>query len=92
MNIIDIAEKIADKHGITKTSARKFTDELFLETSMMLELGHPIRIAGFGFLKTIHAKARIGRNPKKPETAVLIPARRRIVFKQSKEQKNVIDK
>jgi integration host factor subunit alpha len=79
MNIYEVGERIADRSGISKPAMKKFIDNLFVEAGIMLELGHDIRIPGFGKLKMISVKARVGRNPKTNEE-VPIPPRRRIKY------------
>jgi nucleoid DNA-binding protein len=50
-----------------------------------LAKGDRVELRNFGVFEIKIRKARIGRNPKKPETDVSIPARAAVKFKAGKE-------
>ena len=52
-----------------------------------LVAGQNIEFRDFGVFEIITRKARIGRNPNKPEDTVTIPKRRVVKFKPGKEMK-----
>ena len=52
-----------------------------------LSRGQNVELRNFGVFEIQVRKARIGRNPNKPEIDVLIPARAAVKFKPGKELK-----
>ena len=52
-----------------------------------LSSGQNVQLRNFGVFEIQVRKARIGRNPNKPETDVLIPSRAVVKFKPGKELK-----
>lgn len=53
-------------------------------------LGRPVELRNFGVFELQVRKKRIGRNPNKPETDVIIPERTIIKFKAGKELKSAL--
>ena len=54
--------------------------------------GRNVELRNFGVFEVQRRKARIGRNPNKPEADVVIPARAVVKFKSGKELKRDIKK
>ena len=52
-----------------------------------LSSGQNVELRNFGVFQIQVRKARIGRNPNKPETDVIIPTRAVVKFKAGKELK-----
>lgn len=52
--------------------------------------GRPVELRNFGVFELQVRKKRIGRNPNKPETDVVIPERTIIKFKAGKELKSAL--
>jgi nucleoid DNA-binding protein len=57
-----------------------------------LAKGRNVELRNFGVFEIQRRKARIGRNPNKPEADVVIPARAVVKFKFGKEMKKEIKK
>ncbi len=57
-----------------------------------LSSGQHIEFRDFGVLEVQTHKARIGRNPRRPEDTVTIPARKVVKFKPSKKLKLALAK
>lgn len=57
-----------------------------------LAKGHNVELRNFGVLEVQKRKARVGRNPNKPETEVVIPERAVVKFKSGKILKQLIKK
>ena len=55
-----------------------------------LKQGQHIEFREFGVFQVIVRKARIGRNPTRPENVVRIPARRVVKFKPGRLMKQII--
>ncbi len=54
--------------------------------------GRNVELRNFGVLEVQKRKARVGRNPNKPETEVVIPERAVVKFKSGKILKQLIKK
>lgn len=70
----DIAERLQDEIG-SLSDARKFTDAFFDTLTDIIASADKTKIHNFGVFRSVHKKARIGRNPKTGEPAT-ISARR----------------
>ncbi|MEI6862531.1 MAG: HU family DNA-binding protein [Verrucomicrobiota bacterium] len=57
-----------------------------------LAKGRNVELRNFGVLEVQRRKARVGRNPNKPETEVVIPERAVVKFKSGKILKQLIKK
>ena len=55
-----------------------------------LSEGRNVELRNFGVFEVQVRKSRIGRNPNKPETDVVIPKRAVIKFKAGKELRNAL--
>lgn len=83
----DIAEHLFDEVGFNKTESKAFVDSFFNQIKTHLVNGDSVKISGFGHFMTRGKSARIGRNPKTGEEAV-ITARRVAFFRASQKLKN----
>lgn len=80
----DISIVIANQHQIPQSQAYAIIDTTFQALlSNIVENGH-VELRGFGVFEIVERKGRKGRNPKKPEQEVWIPARKTIKFKASR--------
>ena len=83
----DIVLDIYDKTDFPQKDVRA-TVQLTLDAiSAALSEGRNVELRNFGVFEVQVRKSRIGRNPNKPETDVLIPTRAVIKFKAGKELK-----
>ena len=83
----DIVLDIYDKTDFPQKDVRA-TVQLTLDAiSAALTEGRNVELRNFGVFEVQVRKSRIGRNPNKPETDVLIPTRAVIKFKAGKELK-----
>ncbi len=80
----DLADKLREKFGLTSGDAYKLVDVIFEEISESLLNGEEVKFAGFGTFKILEKNARMGRNPKTGEPAV-ITARNVVTFRPSTE-------
>jgi len=87
MNIADIADRLADAHGLTKTAARQIVGDVFDIVASGAAKGGEVALAGFGKFKVTDRPARAGRNPRtgKPMT---IAASKKIAFTPAKGLKD----
>lgn len=75
MNKQDLAAKIADDTGMTKTSAAAAIESLIDGITRSLKKGNPVSFVGFGTFKVSQRKARTARNPR-TGASIKIPKRR----------------
>jgi nucleoid DNA-binding protein len=83
----DIVLDIYDKTNFAQKEVRE-TVQLTLDAiAQALSEGRNVELRNFGVFEVQIRKSRIGRNPNKPETDVVIPKRAVIKFKAGKEMK-----
>lgn len=83
----DIVLDIYDKTDFPQKEVRE-TVQLTLDAiAEALSEGRNVELRNFGVFEVQVRKSRIGRNPNKPETDVVIPKRAVIKFKAGKELK-----
>ena len=92
MNKAELVAAVADKTNSTKKDAEASINA-FLETvEAALKKGDKVQLIGFGTFETRSRKARQGRNPRKPDEIIKIPASKAPVFKAGKALKDAINK
>ena len=83
----DIVLDIYEKTNFAQKEIRE-TVQLTLDAiAEALSQGRNVELRNFGVFEVQVRKSRIGRNPNKPETDVVIPARAVVKFKAGKELK-----
>ena len=83
----DIVLDIYEKKGFPQKQVKE-TVQLTLDViAQALGEGRNVELRKFGVFQIQKRKSRIGRNPNKPETDVIIPSRAVIKFKAGKELK-----
>ena len=87
----DLAIKLRDKFGFTMSQSEKLVDLIFNEISEALVNGEEVKFAGFGTFKILDKSARIARNPRTGETAI-VSARRFTSFHPSNEFRTRVSK
>ena len=80
----DLANRLRERFGLTTSDAYKMIDVVFDEICESLINGEEVKFAGFGSFKILKKNARMGRNPKTGQSAV-ISARRVATFRPSNE-------
>ncbi len=83
----DLAELLAEKHGLTKKEATEVVNETFEEIAAKLKKGYEVDINGFGKFVVKKRKARKGINPATKEE-IKIAATKVPAFKPSKTLKD----
>lgn len=87
----DLATKLRNQFGFTAAQSGKLIDLIFQEICESLINGEEVKFAGFGTFKILDKSARIARNPKTGETAI-VSARRVASFRPSNEFRNRVSK
>jgi len=80
----DMVVKIADEVGVTQQQTFAVIQKTLDHITENLAEGNNVELRNFGVFEVRLTKARIGRNPNKPATDVIIPARATVKFKPGK--------
>ncbi len=80
----DLAIKLRNQFGFTAAQSGKLVDLIFDEICEALINGEDVKIAGLGTFRILDKAARIGRNPKTGESAI-VTARRVTAFRPCNE-------
>jgi nucleoid DNA-binding protein len=83
----DLVIRIAEKTGLTQTQVFDVIQETLDNIVQALAGGGKVELRNFGVFEVKIRKARVGRNPNKPETDVPIPARAMVKFKAGKDMR-----
>jgi nucleoid DNA-binding protein len=83
----DLVIRIAEKTGLTQTQVFDVIQETLENIVKALADGGKVELRNFGVFEVKIRKARVGRNPNKPETDVPIPARAMVKFKAGKDMR-----
>ncbi|MCI5840203.1 MAG: HU family DNA-binding protein [Peptoniphilaceae bacterium] len=92
MNKSDLLAKIAEKSGLKKVDAEKALNATLDSISEALVEGEKVQLVGFGTFEVRDRKAREGRNPRKPDEVIQIPASKAPVFRAGKTLKEEVNK
>ena len=79
----EIVLQIYEKTGFPQKEVQT-TVQMTLDIINALAEGRNVELRNFGVLEVQVRKARVGRNPNKPETEVIIPQRAVVKFKSGK--------
>lgn len=83
----DIVLEIYEKTNFPQKEVRETVQMTLDVIAKALAEGRNVELRNFGVFEVQVRKSRIGRNPNKPETDVVIPTRAVIKFKAGKELK-----
>lgn len=90
MTKADIVEIIAEKTGFTAKDVKLMVEQFLEEVKNCLKESKHLEIRGFGTFKVKNHKARKARNPKTNQE-VIVPAKKKAVFKVSRELNNLLN-
>ena len=82
----DMAENLFEELGLNKREAKELVEIFFEEVRIALELGHEVKLSGFGNFILRDKNQRPGRNPKTGEE-IPISARRVVTFRPGQKLK-----
>jgi nucleoid DNA-binding protein len=86
----DLVVRIADETGLIQQDVAVVLQKSLDYITDALEQGETVEFRNFGVFEINTRKARIGRNPNKPEDVVTIPERKVVKFKPGKIMKQRI--
>ena len=87
-----IVQKIYENSNYNHEDVRSIVQNTLDIMQQALANGQNIELRKFGVFELQVRKSRVGRNPNKPETDVMIPRRAVVKFKAGKEMKEGLDK
>jgi len=79
-----LAKKLRDNFGFTTPQSNRLVDAIFNEICESLIKGEEVKFSRFGTFKILDKSARIARNPKTGEAAI-VSARRVATFRPCSE-------
>jgi nucleoid DNA-binding protein len=80
----DLVMQISKKTGLTQQEVFSVVQLTLDGITEALATGRDAELRNFGVFEVRLTKSRVGRNPKKPENTVVIPARATVKFKSGK--------
>lgn len=86
----ELVNQIADETGLTQQQVFAVIQKMLDAITDSLVRGHTIEFRDFGVFEVKTRKARLGRNPNKPDQTVAIPPRRIVKFKPGKAMKDKV--
>jgi nucleoid DNA-binding protein len=86
----DLVVKISNDTGMTQQQVFNVVQGLLDTVTGHLAEGDEVVLRNFGAFQVRKTKAKIGRNPNKPGTDVVIPPRAVVKFKPGKEMKEKV--
>ena len=86
----DIVVRISKETGLFRQDVVKIVQLLLDHLTESLARGQTVELRNFGVFAVKHRKARIGRNPNRPEHDVPIPSRAVVKFKAGKKLKSKV--
>lgn len=83
----DLVIRISGENGLSQQHVFEVIQKTLDYIAEALASGDKVELRNFGVFEVKIRKARVGRNPNKPETDVPIPARTMVKFKAGKEMR-----
>ncbi len=87
----ELVLKIARDTDLTQEQVHTVIQKALDNMADTLIEGRAIEFRDFGVFEPVVRKSRIGRNPKKPETPVVIPDRKSIKFRVGRKLKSRLE-
>jgi integration host factor subunit alpha len=87
-----LTEAVYQQSNLSHGEARELVDRVFAEISDALVRGEDVKVANFGTFEGRRKRARVGRNPKRPEAEYEIGPRRVVTFKASLALRETVDR
>jgi nucleoid DNA-binding protein len=83
----DLVVRISEETGLIQTQVFDVVQKTLNHITEALAQGGKVELRNFGVFDVKIRKARVGRNPNKPDVDVPIPARATVKFKAGKEMR-----
>ncbi len=91
MNKAELIAKVTETAGLSKKDAEAAVNAVIDGIGDALSKGDKVQLIGFGTFEVKERKARQGRNPRKPDELIEIPASKAPVFKAGKSLKDAVN-
>ena len=88
----ELVNKISEEHNIHPNEVRKVIQSFLDAVTLCLSKGDRLEFRDFGIFEIVRREQKVGRNPKNPSVAIVIPARSAVKFTPGKEMKEMIEK
>jgi nucleoid DNA-binding protein len=86
----DLVVRISEETGLVQQQVLHVVQRTLDYISEAVSTGTTVELRNFGVFEVKVRKARIGRNPNRPETDVPIPRRAVVKFKPGKEMREAV--
>jgi nucleoid DNA-binding protein len=86
----DLIVRISEETGVIQTQVYSVVQKTLDYIAEALAKGNKVELRNFGVFEVKIRKARVGRNPKRPQKDVPIPARAMVKFKAGKEMRTAV--
>jgi nucleoid DNA-binding protein len=86
----ELVTQVSKETGITQMDVYEVIQKALDGIIDALEAGKHVEFREFGVFEVTERKARIGRNPNKPEDVVQIPVRKVVKFKPGKRMRQML--
>jgi DNA-binding protein HU-beta len=90
MNTAELADHLAEQHGLTKADARQAVETVLKAITTAAASGDEVSLSGFGKFKVASRAAREGRNPATGAT-IKIAASKKLSFTPAKAVKDLLN-
>ena len=90
LTILDIAESVADKSGLTKKESEQFVKEFFLLASEVISKGESLTIKGVGTFSPVWVDARTSVDVNTKES-IEIPGHYKLSFTPDKSMRDAVN-
>lgn len=90
MNKVELAEKIAERVGLTKKQTEDILEAFQDVVTNALKAGTEVTLTGFGTFSAKKRSARFGVNPQKPSEKIQVPEVTIPKFKAGKTLKDAL--
>ncbi|MCX6896353.1 MAG: integration host factor subunit beta [Verrucomicrobia bacterium] len=88
----DLVVRISEETGLIQQQVLEVVQKTLDYISEALAKGQTVELRNFGVFEVKTRKARVGRNPNRPEVDVPIPTRSVVKFKSGKEMREQVIK
>jgi len=90
MNITDLADHLAEQHGLSKANAKQAIETVLAAITDAAVKGEEVSLPSFGKFKVASRAAREGRNPS-TGVAIKIAASKKLSFTPAKAVKDALN-
>jgi DNA-binding protein HU-beta/integration host factor subunit alpha len=87
----ELAIMISEESGLNQQQALQAVQLTLDNICAALEKGQHVEFRDFGVFEIVTRKARIGRNPNKPQDTVMIPEHKSVKFKPGKRMREMFE-